>query len=171
MLLINVRLSINRGKLAREALSVCVHNADRSQMAALSNGQVTVRAMAPNNGRRGHRHEDWEFDDPAGQGIDAVRPIHDDINVRIKTLLAEVLPAAGAAGSSQSSPAELGMRATVEEVVLVGRIPTPHQPRKLLRTLRTSWRHGLRRGSNPDAYRRSSLRIPARSASAPGTTR
>ena len=41
----------------------------------------------------GKRYEDWKLDDPAGQGIDAVRPIRDDIKVRIQGLLAEILPA------------------------------------------------------------------------------
>lgn len=41
----------------------------------------------------GKRYEDWELDDPAGQGIDAVRPIRDDIKARIQSLLAEILPA------------------------------------------------------------------------------
>jgi arsenate reductase (thioredoxin) len=40
----------------------------------------------------GKRYEDWELDDPAGQGIDAVRPIRDDIKGRIEKLLAELLP-------------------------------------------------------------------------------
>lgn len=41
----------------------------------------------------GKRYEDWKLDDPAGQGIDAVRPIRDDIKSRIQGLLAEILPA------------------------------------------------------------------------------
>lgn len=40
----------------------------------------------------GKRYEDWKLDDPAGQGIDAVRPIRDDIKTRIETLLSELLP-------------------------------------------------------------------------------
>ena len=32
----------------------------------------------------GKRYEDWKLDDPAGQGIDAVRPIRDDIRARIE---------------------------------------------------------------------------------------
>lgn len=40
----------------------------------------------------GTRYEDWELDDPAGQGIDAVRPIRDDIRRRIEGLVAELLP-------------------------------------------------------------------------------
>lgn len=42
----------------------------------------------------GKRYEDWVLDDPAGQGIEAVRPIRDEIRRRIEALLAELLPAA-----------------------------------------------------------------------------
>lgn len=41
----------------------------------------------------GKRYEDWELDDPAGQGIEAVRPIRDNIKARIEVLLEELLPA------------------------------------------------------------------------------
>lgn len=43
----------------------------------------------------GKRYEDWELDDPAGQGIDAVRAIRDDIRGRIEALLAELRTTAG----------------------------------------------------------------------------
>lgn len=39
----------------------------------------------------GKRYEDWELDDPAGQGIEAVRPIRDDIKTRIEALVADLL--------------------------------------------------------------------------------
>jgi arsenate reductase (thioredoxin) len=41
----------------------------------------------------GKRYEDWELDDPAGQGIDAVRPIRDNIRARIEQLISEIAPA------------------------------------------------------------------------------
>ena len=41
----------------------------------------------------GKRYEDWVLDDPAGQGVDAVRPIRDEIRRRVEELLAELLPA------------------------------------------------------------------------------
>ncbi|MBW4095383.1 MAG: arsenate reductase ArsC [Acidobacteria bacterium] len=41
----------------------------------------------------GKRYEDWELEDPAGQGLEAVRPIRDDIKARIQALIAELLPA------------------------------------------------------------------------------
>lgn len=41
----------------------------------------------------GKRYEDWQLADPAGQGIDAVRPIRDDIKSRVLQLIAELIPA------------------------------------------------------------------------------
>ncbi|WP_062467239.1 arsenate reductase ArsC [Demequina maris] len=38
----------------------------------------------------GKRYEDWKLDDPAGQGIESVRPIRDEIRGRILTLLDEL---------------------------------------------------------------------------------
>lgn len=38
----------------------------------------------------GKRYEDWVLDDPAGLGVEAVRPIRDEIEGRIKKLLAEL---------------------------------------------------------------------------------
>ena len=39
----------------------------------------------------GKRYEDWVLEDPAGQGIESVRVIRDEIKVRVETLLAELL--------------------------------------------------------------------------------
>lgn len=39
----------------------------------------------------GKRYEDWVLDDPAGQGIDSVRPIRDEIKSRVEQLLSEIL--------------------------------------------------------------------------------
>jgi protein-tyrosine-phosphatase len=38
----------------------------------------------------GKRYEDWELDDPAGQSLDAIRPIRDDIKQRVTDLLASL---------------------------------------------------------------------------------
>ncbi len=38
----------------------------------------------------GKRYENWELPDPAGQGIDAVRPIRDDVEDRVRQLLGEL---------------------------------------------------------------------------------
>ncbi len=125
------------------ALSVCVHNAGRSQMAAgflreLSGGAVEVRSAGSMPAERinpvaveamaergiditaeqpkvltteavqasdvvitmgcgdacpifpGKRYEDWALEDPAGQGIEAVRPIRDEIEQRVRGLLDEL---------------------------------------------------------------------------------
>ena len=39
----------------------------------------------------GKRYEDWVLDDPAGQGIESVRIIRDEIKKRVETLLTELL--------------------------------------------------------------------------------
>ena len=39
----------------------------------------------------GKRYEDWELDDPAGQDVDAVRRIRDEIDARVGTLVRELL--------------------------------------------------------------------------------
>jgi arsenate reductase len=38
------------------------------------------------------RYLDWPLDDPAGQGIEAVRPIRDEIRRRVEELISELLP-------------------------------------------------------------------------------
>jgi len=41
----------------------------------------------------GKRYEDWELTDPAGQPIEVVREVRDDIKSRVEALLAEIAPA------------------------------------------------------------------------------
>ncbi len=41
----------------------------------------------------GKRYEDWELADPAGQGIDAVRPIRDEVRRRVEALIEDLLGA------------------------------------------------------------------------------
>jgi protein-tyrosine-phosphatase len=130
-------------KLMPEILFVCVHNAGRSQMAAvladrLSGGRVHVRSAGSTPANEinprvveamselgmdlsqefpkpltddvvqaadvvitmgcgdacpifpGKRYLDWQVDDPAGQPIEMVRRIRDDIAGRVTTLLAEM---------------------------------------------------------------------------------
>ncbi|GHD13013.1 arsenate reductase ArsC [Zhihengliuella salsuginis] len=42
----------------------------------------------------GKRYEDWKLEDPAGRGVDSVRPIRDEIKGRIEELIASLAPAA-----------------------------------------------------------------------------
>ena len=41
----------------------------------------------------GKRYEDWVLDDPAGRGVEAVRPIRDEIRRRVEALLADLVRA------------------------------------------------------------------------------
>ena len=41
----------------------------------------------------GKRYEDWVLEDPAGQGVEAVRPIRDEIHRRVEALISEIAPA------------------------------------------------------------------------------
>jgi len=43
----------------------------------------------------GKRYLDWKLDDPAGQGVAAVRPIRDEIKTLVEGLIAEIAPEAG----------------------------------------------------------------------------
>ena len=43
----------------------------------------------------GKRYLDWRLDDPAGQGIEAVRPIRDEIERRVRALIAELATECG----------------------------------------------------------------------------
>ena len=51
----------------------------------------------------GKRYEDWVLDDPAGQGIEAVRPIRDEIRRRVELLLADLLRSPSARRSPWTS--------------------------------------------------------------------
>ncbi len=41
----------------------------------------------------GKKYEDWQLDDPAGQGLESVRVIRDQIDERVQRLIGELLPA------------------------------------------------------------------------------
>ena len=92
-------------------LFVCIHNAGRSQMAAgflrdLAGDAVEVRSAGSDPGCGdtcpifpGISYRDWQLEDPAGKGIDAVRPIRDEIKTRVQALVVELLPSDAAAPS------------------------------------------------------------------------
>ena len=40
----------------------------------------------------GKSYRDWVLDDPAGQGVDAVRPIREEIKAKVEALIAELAP-------------------------------------------------------------------------------
>jgi arsenate reductase (thioredoxin) len=68
--------------IAVESPKVLTTDAVRASDVVITMGCGDVCPVFP-----GKRYEDWELDDPAGQGIDAVRPIRDDIERRIRSLL------------------------------------------------------------------------------------
>ena len=59
----------------------------------------------------GKRYLDWELQDPAGQGVDAVRPIRDEIDTRVRVLLVELnvplSPAAAMTAAGQPNRPEM----------------------------------------------------------------
>jgi protein-tyrosine-phosphatase len=42
----------------------------------------------------GKRYLDWPLADPAGQGVEAIRPIRDEIEALVRTLIGELTPSA-----------------------------------------------------------------------------
>jgi arsenate reductase (thioredoxin) len=50
----------------------------------------------------GKRYEDWELDDPAGEGVEAVRRIRDEIDRRVQTLIRDLLPAGPASAGTNA---------------------------------------------------------------------
>ena len=46
----------------------------------------------------GKRYEDWQLDDPAGQDLETVRRIRDELDRRVQKLIAELLPEASTSG-------------------------------------------------------------------------
>jgi arsenate reductase (thioredoxin) len=40
----------------------------------------------------GKRYQEWELDDPAGQDLDTVRRIRDELDRRVQTLIGELVP-------------------------------------------------------------------------------
>ena len=43
----------------------------------------------------GKRYEDWQLQDPAGQPVEVVRAVRDEIDARVRQLLAELVPGSG----------------------------------------------------------------------------
>ena len=50
----------------------------------------------------GKRYEDWVLTDPAGQGIETVRLVRDEIHGRVQALLADLLPAGAVTEAGQA---------------------------------------------------------------------
>ncbi|TMK17605.1 MAG: hypothetical protein E6G63_00855 [Actinobacteria bacterium] len=97
-------------------LFVCVHNAGRSQMAAgllakYAGPRIVVRSAGSTPADEvnatvveitmgcgdacpvfpGKRYLDWDLPDPSGLPVEAVRPIRNEIDARVRTLAEELL--------------------------------------------------------------------------------
>jgi arsenate reductase len=68
-------------------LFLCVHTPAGSMLAdqVITMGCGDACPVFP-----GKRYLDWALDDPAGQGVDAIRPIRDEIEALIRSLLADL---------------------------------------------------------------------------------
>ena len=76
--------------IAGEQPKVLTTDAVRASDAVITMGCGDACPIFP-----GKRYEDWALADPAGQGIEVVRPIRDEIRSRVEALLAELeVPAA-----------------------------------------------------------------------------
>jgi Low molecular weight phosphotyrosine protein phosphatase len=71
----------------------------------------------------GKKYEDWELDDPAGQDLDTVRRIRDDLDQLVRKLVAELLPGGdpsttepGRRAADSAARADAGGRRTAEYV-------------------------------------------------------
>jgi hypothetical protein len=56
----------------------------------------------------GKRYLDWQLDDPAGQNVDAVRPIIEEIDGRVQGLLAELLATSASSERRSGAPPRIG---------------------------------------------------------------
>ena len=65
--------------------------ADRRRRAGAPTSSSPWAAATPARYYPGKRYEDWKLDDPAGQGIEAVRPIRDEIRQRVQALVDDLL--------------------------------------------------------------------------------
>ena len=73
--------------MAGEVPKVLTNDAVRASDVVITMGCGDTCPIYP-----GKRYEDWVLDDPAGQGVESVRPIRDEIRRRIEALIAEIAP-------------------------------------------------------------------------------
>ena len=52
----------------------------------------------------GKRYLDWQLEDPAGKGVESVRPIRDEIEARVRPLLNELIPASWTGCGGRARP-------------------------------------------------------------------
>ena len=113
----------------------------------------------------GKRYLDWQLADPAGQGVDAVRPIRDEIDTRVRDLLAELTadtPRPAPSMTDQEAPTWTPPRSSSEMQRAQadfhqldrrghGRRPAAPFPRHPLDQPTAALPHGVRLRHRPDA--------------------
>jgi len=72
--------------LGREAPKALTDDAVRASDVVITMGCGDACPIYP-----GKRYEDWTLDDPAGQDVEAVRRIRDEIDARVTALVADLL--------------------------------------------------------------------------------
>ena len=83
----------HEGLATGEALAVCaIQPFDHATLLATDTAQTSAAVSTTRCGDTcpilpGKRYEDWTLDDAAGQGVEAVRPIRDNIRARVGELL------------------------------------------------------------------------------------
>ena len=80
--------------MSAERPKVLTDSAVRASDVVITMGCGDTCAVYP-----GKRYEDWALEDPAGQGVDAVRPIRDQIRARVEALIAELVGWAPSSGT------------------------------------------------------------------------
>jgi protein-tyrosine-phosphatase len=79
------------------ALAVCaIQPFDHATLLATDTAQTSAAVSTTRCGDTcpifpGKRYEDWQLDDPAGLGLEAVRTIRNEIETRVRVLIAELL--------------------------------------------------------------------------------
>jgi len=73
--------------ISNERPKLLTHSSVREADVVITMGCGDARPFYP-----GKRYVDWELDDPAGHGVEAVRPIRDEIERRVRSLIEDLLP-------------------------------------------------------------------------------
>jgi arsenate reductase len=81
--------------ISAQSPKILTHDAVRESDVCVTMGCGDACPVFP-----GKRYLDWRLTDPAGQGVEAVRPIRDEIRTLIEGLLTEILPTPTGAGET-----------------------------------------------------------------------